>query len=73
MAEVKSLVCDVCGEADASGYTISRRPGSPWIIDLCGTCAEPLRVMQERGRAPAGKKRPYRKYGQKVRVVTDTP
>lgn len=73
MAEVKSLVCDVCGGPDASGYTISRRPGAPWIIDLCEGCATPLSEMQSKGRPPAGKKRPYRKYGKKVDVVTDTP
>lgn len=73
MAEIKSLVCDICGGSDAVGYIIGKRQGAAWIIDLCDTCDEPIRAMQVKGRAPAGKKRPYRRYGQKVEVVTDAP
>lgn len=73
MAEVKSLVCDLCNTPDATGYIIGKRNGAPWIIDLCAVCEEPILVMQDRGRAPAGKKRPYRKYGRKAQVVPDRP
>jgi hypothetical protein len=66
MAEVKSLVCDVCGGADATGFGMRKRPGAEWIIDLCEKCSTPMRLWQDHGRAPAGKKRPYRKHMEKV-------
>jgi len=69
VAEVKTLVCDMCGESPAEGYALRKRPGAEFIIDLCSKCATPFRDWQAAGRAPAGKKRPYRKYGGKTPVL----
>jgi hypothetical protein len=68
MAEIKSRICDVCGGADATSFTVAKDGLQPWIIDLCEQHGEPLMRLRERGRAPSGGRRPYHRF-QKVQVV----
>ena len=62
MAEVKSTICDLCGNPDATTYAIAKRPNTPWLVDLCATCEEPILATRGKGRRAQGK-RVYRKYG----------
>jgi hypothetical protein len=61
MAEVRTVVCDLCGGSDAERWAITKRHLKPWVIDLCDQCAQPLAAMRERGRAGDGGARPYRR------------
>lgn len=57
MAEVRSVVCDLCGGANASTYGITV-PGKPKVrVDLCVSCAEPFEKAVAAGRVPAPQKR----------------
>ena len=62
MAEVRSLICDVCDQPNAVGYAIGQRGGALWEVDLCAVCAQPLTEWQTVGRMPETARRPYRKY-----------
>ena len=62
MAEVRSLICDICDTPDATGYTVGERGKAQWEIDLCSACAQPLAQWQAVGRMPHTSRRPYRKY-----------
>lgn len=62
MAEIMMRVCDMCGEGAAAPYRIGKDNLSPWTVDLCHTCAEPISMWQKKGRAPSSGRRPYRKY-----------
>lgn len=61
MAEVKSIVCDMCGASDAQRWQIGQRPLKPWVIDLCAECAAPLHAMRQNARSGEGGSRPYRR------------
>ena len=73
MAEITSVVCDMCGATPASTYFIHKGTKNEWVIDLCDTCAKPIKDWEKKGRAPKGKRRPYRVYGGKVEVDVDAP
>lgn len=61
MAEVKSVICDMCGAPNAERWAITKRPLKPWVIDLCSMCATPLLSMRENARSGEGSARPYRR------------
>lgn len=63
MAEVVSRVCDQCGNVDASTYGITQGTAPQWLVDLCDSCAEPIRSWRQVARAGQGaKRRPYRRF-----------
>jgi hypothetical protein len=66
VAEVTTIVCDVCGMVPATSYGIHKRTNAEWIIDLCDECATPIHDWEQKGRAPAGKRRKYRTYTGKM-------
>ena len=73
VAEITSVICDVCGSEPATSYFIHKGTKAEWVIDLCDSCSAPIREWEKKGRAPKGKRRPYRIYGGKVDVVLDGP
>lgn len=63
MAEVKSVICDICGGQDAERWAISKRPLKGWAIDLCAEHAAPLMDMRKHAHTGEGGVRPYRRLG----------
>ena len=61
MAEVRTVVCDVCGGPDAERWSVTKRPLKGWTVDLCPVHAEPLVALREHARAGEGGTRPYRR------------
>ena len=62
MAEIKSVVCDVCGSAPAETWMVARKPNTPWVVDLCEEHAGPLASTRQYGRHNPTR-RTYRRYG----------
>jgi ribosome-binding protein aMBF1 (putative translation factor) len=71
MAELVTIVCDMCGSMGAIQWRVVKQDGAPWIVDLCSDCMEPIVAMQKKGRSPTGTRRPYRKYEGKVKTTTE--
>jgi hypothetical protein len=61
MAEVRSVICDMCGQQPAVTYSIGEQAKTPWIVDLCADCAAPVGQWRDHGRH-AGSKRAYRRF-----------
>ena len=61
MAEIRSVVCDMCGGSDAKTYSVQELPNVAWMVDLCGDCAAPIRQWREYGRQGPNR-RAYRRF-----------
>lgn len=61
MAEIRTLVCDLCGATDAKTYAIAQHPGSPWMVDLCPDCAKPIDRWRDHARSGPNR-RAYRRF-----------
>lgn len=42
-------------------YSISEKPQTPWMVDLCEDCARPIMAWKEHGRLSAAR-RAYRRF-----------
>lgn len=61
MAEIRTVVCDLCGQADAKTYAIAQHPNSAWMVDLCDTCALPIDRWRDHARSGPNR-RAYRRF-----------
>jgi hypothetical protein len=61
MAEIRNVVCDMCGGAPAKTYALAERPNVPWMVDLCESCSAPIRAWREHGRQGPNR-RAYRRF-----------
>ncbi len=63
MAEIRTIICDMCGNHNASEWTFKHKGKKQWVVDLCPLCSKPIVDIQKKGRAPKGASlTPYKKY-----------